>query len=173
MSGFTGSHNPLLANYFEFTLNRVSNLSYFCQTVNLPGIVTGVEQQPTTFGLPVQIPIGNFRFENLQITFKVDEDLKNWLEIWNWLKGIGNLDQSCSSDVLPYSPGGSGLGKTTSNGALLLTNSSFKPKFRINFKNLFPVSISGLLFSSTLPESSEVVATAEFAFTGYSVERVV
>ena len=159
MSRFTGSHNPLLANYFEFSLSRVPNLEYFCQTVNLPGIVAGTDIQPTTFGIPVNVPIGNYRFQNLQITFKVDEQMKNWLELWNWMKQIGNLNDTTSS--LPYSSSGTDLTKTSSDGLLLLTNSVFSPKFKINFKNLYPTSISGLLFSSTLAESTEVIATAE------------
>jgi hypothetical protein len=131
----------------------------------------GIEEQPTTFGLPVNIPIGNFRFENLQITFKVDENMKNWLEIWNWMRGNGNLDSSCSA--LPYSGTNTTLKKTTSNAMLLLTNSSYKPKLKVQFKHLFPVSLSGIMFSSVLPESSEVVATAQFAFSGYSIESIV
>jgi hypothetical protein len=170
MSRFIGSHNPLLANYFEFSLTRVPNLEYFCQTVNLPGIVAGTDAQPTTFGIPVNIPVGNYKFENLQITFKVDEELKNWLELWNWMKQIGNLNEMDSS--LPYPSGTGSLTKTSSDGMLLLTNSVFTPKFKINFKNLYPTSISGLLFSSTLPESAEVIATAQFTFTSYTVETV-
>jgi len=171
MAGYTGSHNPLLTNYFEFVLDRVPNITYFCQAANLPGIVMGTDIQPTTFGLPVNIPVGNFRFENLQISFKVDENLNNWLEIWNWMKGNGNLDSSCSA--LPYKGTTTTLGKTTSDAMLFLTNSSYKPKFKVIFKHLFPVSLSGIVFSSTLPESTEALALAEFAFSGYTVETII
>jgi hypothetical protein len=170
MAGYTGSNNPLLANYFEFVLDRVPNMVYFCQGANLPGVVYGTSVQPTTLGIPVTIPIGNYRFENLQLSFKVDEDLKNWLEIYNWMKGNGNLDQTCNS--LPYNAIGSSLGKTSSNGSLIVTNSSYKPKLKITFNNLFPVTLSGILFSSILPESAEVLATAEFAFTNYKIETL-
>ena len=170
MSGYTGSNNPLLANYFEFVLERVPNMVYFCQGANLPGVVYGSDIQPTTFGVPVTIPIGSYRFENLQISFKVDENLKNWLEIYNWMKGNGNLDSTCNS--LPYSATGSSLGRTSSNGSLIITNSSYKPKFKITFNNLFPKTLSGIAFSSALPESAEVLATAEFAFTNYRIETL-
>lgn len=170
MAGYTGSHNPLLANYFEFILDRVPNMVYFCQSANLPGIMSQTDVQTTSLGYPVIIPVGNFRFENLELTFKVDENLLNWLEIFGWMRKIGNFGKSCES--LPYSGSGGELTKTTSNASLLLTNSTYKPKIKVNFNNLFPVSLSGIQFSTALPESMEVVATVQFAFSGYDIVRL-
>jgi|LakMenE18May11ns_1017448.scaffolds.fasta_scaffold9857394_2 hypothetical protein len=171
MAGYTGTHNPLLANYFEFTLDRVPNMVYFCQTANLPGLYTESDVQPTSLGYPVTVPTGNYKFENLQLTFKVDEDLRNWLEIFNWMKGLGNFGEACSA--YPYSSSSAGsTTKTDSNAMLILTNSTYKPKIRVKFNHVFPVSLSGIAFSTILPESVEVVATVEFAFSGYSIERL-
>jgi hypothetical protein len=171
MAGYTGSHNPLLANYFEFTLSRVPNMVYFCQTANIPGILFGTDTQPTALGFPVNIPIGNYKFENLQITFKVDENLRNWLEIFEWMKGNGNFGESCNA--YPYTSSTAGaLTKTTSDASLIITNSVYRPKIKVNFNHLFPVSLSGIAFSTILPESVEVVATAEFAFSGYTIQNI-
>jgi hypothetical protein len=165
MAGYTGTHNTLLTNYHQFVLNRVPTMAYFCQSVNLPGIGMGSVEQPTIFGLPVNVPSGAIRFEDFSITFKVDENLKNWLEIYNWIRGNGNLGEDCTP-ALPYP------NKVDSGGTLLITNSSYKPKLRVNFKHLWPKSLSGIVFSTALPDSVEAVATAVFAYTSHSVERL-
>ena len=153
--------NPLLVNYFQFILDRVPNMVYFCQSVNLPGIGFGVQDQPTVLGHPVKIPTGAFRFEDLEVTFRVDENLTNWRELHEWIRTTGNY--SDASNTLVYN-------KKTSDATLLITNSAFVPKYKIHFKNVFPQYISGINFTVNAPSSTEVIASAKFAHTGYTVE---
>jgi len=42
---------------------------------------------------------------------------------------------------------------------------------RVQFNNLFPISLSGIQFSTVLPESVEAVATVQFAFTNYTIVK--
>jgi len=157
------THNVLLVNYFQFILDKVPNMVYFCQTANLPGIGFGVADQPTNLGHPVKIPTGAFRFEELELTFRVDEDLRNWLELHEWIKTTGNYISDHST--LPYS-------QKTSGATLLITNSSYKPKIKVQFKHVFPQTVSGIKFSVNTPTSTEALATVKFAHTGYTIERL-
>ena len=161
MVGFTGSHNPLLVNYFQFILNRVPGVVYFCQTINLPGIGFGTADQPTIFGNPIKVPTGAFRFEELELTFRVDENLKNWTELHNWIKTTGNYTSDCNT--LPYS-------EKVSDATLLITNSSYRPKIKIHFKNVFPQYVSGIKFAVNTTTTTEVIASVKFAHSGYTVE---
>jgi hypothetical protein len=154
------THNTLQVNYFQFILDRVPNMVYFCQTANLPGIGFGLATQPTIMGYPVKVPTGAYRFEELELSFRVDENLSNWLEIYNWMKEIGNYKDATATDKY--------LEKT--NGArLLLTNSSYRPKIAIEFVHVFPTYLSSLTFSTALPQSMEVLASVKFAFTTYNI----
>jgi hypothetical protein len=157
------THNALLVNYFQFILDRVPNMVYFCQTANLPGIGFGVADQPTSLGHPVKIPTGAFRFEELELTFRVDENLNNWLELHDWIRTTGNYTSDQST--LPYS-------QKTSGATLLITNSSYKPKIKIQFKHVFPQFVSGIKFAVNTPTSVEALATVKFAHTGYTIERL-
>ena len=158
------THNALLINYFQFVLDRVPNMAYFCQSANLPGIVFGMADQPTTLGLPVKVPTGAFRFEDLELVFRVDENLKNWREIHTWIKTIGNYETDI--DTLPYT-------QQTSDAHLIITNSNYRPKISVNFRHVFPTSISGLMFNTTAQDSFEMTASVKFAFTGYEIEDLV
>jgi len=164
MATIPATHNALIVNYFQFVLDRVPNMSYFCQSANLPGIAFGSAEQPTVLGHPVKVPTGAFRFEDLELTFRVDENLTNWREIHNWIKSIGNYDSD--EDTLPYD-------KKTSDADLSITNSSYRPKINIHFKHVFPISLSGLNFNTTAIDSMEMTATVKFAFTGYEIKNLV
>ena len=157
------THNALIVNYFQFVLTRVPNMTYFCQSANLPGIVFGSAEQPTTLGFPVKVPTGSFRFEDLELSFRVDENLTNWKEIHTWIKTIGNYESD--ENTLPYS-------EKTSDARLLITNSSYRPKIAVNFKHVFPTSLSGLRFNTTAIDSLEMIATVVFGFTGYEIETL-
>jgi hypothetical protein len=163
------SNNPLLLNYFQFILNRVPNMVYFCQSANLPGIGYGVAEQPTTLGHPVMVPTGAFRFEDLELTFRVDENLTNWRQIHSWIKNIGNYTDD--ENTLPYLPNKDQLGKTT-DATLLITNSVYLPKIKVHFKHVFPQYLSGIKFIVNTPIATEAVATVKFAHTGYEIETL-
>ena len=158
------THNALIINYFQFVLDRVPNMTYFCQSANLPGLAFGVAEQPTKLGHPVKVPTGAFRFEELILTFRVDENLTNWREIHTWIKTCGNYESDEST--LPYS-------QKTSSATLLITNSKYNPKIAVHFHHVFPSAISGLDFNATSPDSAEMTATVKFAFTGYEIEDLV
>jgi len=158
------THNALIVNYFQFALSRVPNMVYFCQSANLPGLGFGTAEQPTILGHPVKVPTGAFRFEDLDLTFRVDENLANWREIHSWIKTIGNYESD--ETTLPYN-------EKTSAASLLITNSSYRPKISINFRHVFPIYLSGLKFNTTAQDSFEMTATVKFAFTGYEIQDLI
>ena len=164
MAGYTGSHNAIQTNYFQFVLDKVPNLVYFCQAVNLPGIQFGTFEQPTILSHPILSPVGSVRFEELVMVFKVDEELKNWLEIHNWI-----LEMSHYIDHNTIKPWQS----QRYGGKLLITNSAYKPKFSVSFRAMFPISLSGIPFATNTPDSTEALATVKFGFSDYTVEKLV
>jgi hypothetical protein len=157
------TNNPLLVNYFQFVMDKVPNIVYFCQTVNLPGIGFGAAEQPTTLGHPVKIPTGSYRFQDLELTFKVDENLVNWLELYEWVRLAGNYTTAEGTNLYK---------DKTSSATLLITNSVYKPKIKISFKHVFPTAISGIKFSVVQQSSTEAIATVKFAHTGYDIIRL-
>lgn len=155
------NHNALLVNYFEFSLTRIPNIVYFCQSANLPGMKFFETEQPTIFSHPIKVPVGAVRFDPLVIGFKVDENLKNWLEIHNWMKDNSNYSGNDMKNSYL---------NQASNATLLISNSTYKPKIKVVFRRLFPVELSQIAFNTITPDSMEAVATATFSFTDYNIE---
>lgn len=154
--------NPLYPTYFQFTLKRTPTITYFCQGANLPGMNINMIPQATRF---VDIPhsAGSPEFDDLTINFMVDEELTNWLEIWNWIRTISN-----TKDHTEYID----ADEHYSDATLSLLNSSMTPKIRVEFRNIIPTSISALEFDSTVSNPDPLIATATFKYTTYEITKL-
>ena len=94
-------------------------------------------------------------FGDLNIRFLVDEDLKNYMEIQNWMRGLGfpesvqefrDLETSGKLPKKDYVQEGHDI---YSDGTLQILSSNFNAKFNVMFKDLWPYSLSTLNFDAT------------------------
>ena len=73
---------------FKFSITKLPLVEFFTTQANIPGINLGESIFPTPFKtIPVQGD--DLTFENLEISFIVDEKLENYRELHQWLVGIG------------------------------------------------------------------------------------
>ena len=87
------SRQPTVTDYssptqFRMGINQLPKVEFFTTSANLPGISLGELVIPTPY---TDIPIvgDKITYENLSISFIVDEFLENYISIHNWLIGIG------------------------------------------------------------------------------------
>jgi len=151
--------NPLLPTYYKFVIARLPTTSYFCQTASLPTVTMSEVQMPTPF-VPLKAP-SKLDFDELSITFVVDEEMKNWLEIFNWMRSVTNVENF--SEVRA-------LNTHLSTANLLVTNSTKNPKINVTFEGLYPRTLSSIDFSSTVVDPEPFQATATFAYRYYNIE---
>lgn len=150
--------NSLSQLNFRLKLYTVPELEFRVQSVTIPGLNLGTIDIPTPF---VTIPEpGNISYEQLTVNFMVGEDMKDYMEIFNWMVGLGYPD---------------GLGTYTRkfiDGSVLILNSSQNVLKNVRFTDMYPVSLSDLTFDSTLPEITYATATASFRFTRFYYDSV-
>ena len=72
---------------FKFQLAKLPKVEYFTTACNIPGISLGTTLQPTPLA-DIPLPGDTVEFNDLEITFLVDENLENYREIHGWLTGI-------------------------------------------------------------------------------------
>lgn len=153
--------NDLTTNKFLLTIPRLPTVTYFCQRANLPSISFGTSQQstPTALG-PINRPGTRQTYEDLQVGFIVDEDMKNWIELYEWITSLGtNLG---TTEVLKED-------QKVSSAALYILNSSYNINITVTFHNMFPVLLSGLDFDVSVQDIDPVIATAAFQYTHYTI----
>jgi hypothetical protein len=157
------NQNYLQLNEFRFVLHRTPKMVYFCQEVYFPGITVPTITQPSPFGTPIQRSSNKVEYENLDLTFLVNEDMENWKEIRYWIEGL--TTEKDYEKPLPEK-------ERFSDATLVLMTNASNPFFYITFNNCFPVSLSGIQFSSTVEDIQPAKASMRFGFSGYSIRHI-
>ena len=83
------SSNPnfLQPNKFTSTFGRTPNVTYFCQSLGVPGLSLAEVPVNNPF-LDVYSPGEKAIYDLLNVTFMVDEDLAGWREIHDWIRAM-------------------------------------------------------------------------------------
>ena len=156
---------------FQFTLKRAPNVNFFLQKINIPSISLPKIDIPTQFvSIPTQYT--HLEFGDMSLSFKVDEDLKNYMEIYNWIIDLGFPDNYRQRAVIDKEPTYTGNG-VYSDISLIVLNSAKNPNYTITFQDAYPMSLGSLQFDSTYDDVDYMTVEASFAYTQYTIERTV
>ena len=163
---------------FKFIVQSLPKVQWFVQTVNLPGLSLPEVITPSPL-LDTYIPGDNLVFEPLSVSFLVDEDMTNWVEVYNWLRGLSSPENSSEySNFRNSNITTSGVASPTSREAiysdatLIILNSNMNPKHQILFKELFPTNISTLNFSTIAGDIDYITADVTFRYSSYTYEKI-
>ena len=175
VSGQIDDRNFLIPTGFRFVVNRAPKVSYFGNMVNVPGLELGVAEQPT-YLTDIPRPGDKIEFGDLQLRFLIDENLENYLEVQNWMRGIGfpeTLDQIYNfqkdGNLTTREPSMLNL---YSDGTLTILNQLNRPVFFVKFEGLFPYKLDNVQFDATVPDVPYLTATVSFKYTIYNIEPV-
>lgn len=166
---FPTNLNPLSPNGFKFSIDKIPELSYFCQEVTIPDIVLGdiFQSNPLT---PIAIPGDQVTYSALSVTFLVDANMSNYKAIHNWIIGLGfpqnyqqYIDQQASARVSTVGASGNDY----SDGVMAILDNSNNVVSNIHFVDLVPVTLGGLTFTSTSQDVQYLVGRADFRYTYY------
>lgn len=154
---------------FQFQLNKFPEVAFYCQSANVPGLNLSVATQATRFNAIPQ-PGDEISYDDLNIKFLVDEKLKNYKSIHNWIRALGHPYNGTEFNSLL--DGEDYDEKTYSDGTLFILDSNFNKKLKIVYKDLFPTSLSGLNFDSTYTDTEYFAVDASFKYTIYDIEDI-
>ena len=156
---------------FKFEIKRAPHLNFFVQAVEIPSVTLGTADVDTPF-TRIPLPGTRLTFGNLQVTFKVDEDMKNYLEMYDWLKAVGFPDNFQQYNNVAGLQVTSGQG-IYSDCTLIVTTSAMNPSKEITFIDCFPVDLSSISFDSTSVDVQYLTATVTFANRRFDVKDIV
>ena len=167
------NRNFLAPTGFKFALKRSPGVAFFCNEANIPDLNLGIAVQPT-YLKDIDRPGDKIQFGDLTIRFLVDEDLSNFMEIQNWIRGLGfpesiqEFRDLEKESVLPSNFDNSER-DIFSDGTLQILSSNLIPKFQVKFEGLFPYSLTTLTFDATDTDIEYFTAEASFKYTIYSI----
>lgn len=153
---------------FQFQIQRLPNTVYFCQSAPLPGVTLPVVEQSNPMGRILR-PAKKMTWEPFEIAFAVDEDFRNYFEIFNWMVAIGYPDDpSQYAEIAKQKFNG-----VESDATLMILDSMKNPNIRVMFKNLFPIGISRLDFNMKDQQTTTPLeCTATFSYERFYVEKL-
>ena len=177
---------------FKFTIIKLPKVEFFVTTANLPGISLGVAEQITPLK-DIPLPGDRLQYDTLNIQFLVDENLENYREIHGWLTGVGfpknyeqfQVLQGAGTDRFPSTQNvgtSKELGeikKATqdegglySDATLFVLTSKNNSNLEIRFRDLYPISLSGLDFNQQATDVNYLTANVTFEYKIYEFANV-
>jgi len=167
----------LQSTKFRVTFARLPGITYFCNSANLPGISLTEIPMPTPF-VDLYLPGEKAVYDTFNLTFLVDEDLRAWTEIHDWIRGATfptnfeeyvNLKRSQPTTnirAISTKP------PVYTDATLTIYSSKNNPNFRIKLVDVFPTTVGSLLFSASDSAENIITADATFRFSYYNYERL-
>lgn len=165
--------NFLQPNKFALNFSRVPAIQYFCQGVSVPGISLSEVPRNTPF-VDLYSPGEKAIYDLLNVTFYVDEELKSWIEIHDWIRAmtfptdfeeyvnLKNLSSNIPNVDKPQ----------FSDATVTIYSSSFKPYYRFKFYDCFPTSLSSFVMSAPDTPENIITADATFRFSYYNIDKL-
>ena len=171
---------------FKFSIVQLPKVEFFTTACNLPSITLADAIFPTPFtDVPVQGD--KLTFDNLIISFIVDESLENYIQLQKWLFGIGFpksrqqfsdfrgsesvtpiATQGASNDIGDVKPATASRGMFGDATLTILSNKN-NPIVEVRFKDIYPASLTGLNYSQVQTDVEYLTASSDFKYTLYEI----
>ena len=174
---------------FRFGINQLPKVEFFTVAATVPSITMGEAIFPTPFK---DIPVmgDKLTYENLSISFIVDEYLENYISLHEWMTAIGfpksrtqfrdfrantsNVAQTTQGtsqdigDVQPATPANA----LFSDAYLMILSNKNNPIVEITFHNMYPVSLGALEYSQGATDVEYITVSADFAYQIYEIKTL-
>ena len=174
---------------FRFGIHQLPKVEFFSTAATIPAIALSDVIVPTAFK---SIPMmgDQLTYDNLSISFIVDEYLENYLSIHEWMTAIGfpknrtqfsqfksNTSNTPSTASSPSNDIGD-VQKPTSVNALfsdatltVLSNKN-NPIVNVFFRDLYPIAMTGLSYNQGATDIEYLTAEITFAYQLYEIEVI-
>ena len=176
-------------NQFRVYLPLFPVTEWFVTRANIPGVSLGQAVQATPFtDMPV---VGDkLTYDDFYFTFIVDEQLKNYQEIHNWLVNIGFPSGAGQFKAQPRPDGVTRasqqvIDKSTpgrvvdmvdrvlySDIELFILSSKNNPVVKIQMFEAFPTSLTAIEYSSQETDTTYAECTCTFAYAYFTIEAL-
>ncbi len=167
------NRNFLSSIGFKFSLARHPKVDFFSNSARIPEIQLGLASQPT-YLKDIDIPGEKLTYGDLNLRFLVDENMENYMAVYNWLVGLGFPEEATQfKNQTTDDTGRRDMKHAFSDGTLTILNSNFQSVAKVKFLDLFPTSLSSLEFDATSADQQYFTAEASFKYTVYNITSIV
>lgn len=173
--------NYLKPNGFRLLFEEIPAVAYTCQSISLPSVSSNEAIQPTPMGIDLPVFGDKLLFGDLSVKFIIDEDMSNYMEIFDWIMALVYPENHqkysrLSGDRLQRFPFvkkvASSAAPPMTNAKLLILNSSNNPSISFNFVDIFPVQLEPIDFDVTVNTIDYLTVSAVFKYRSFDIEQL-
>jgi len=151
---------------YTFSFATMPFLTYFCQSVQIPGISTSAVTVPSPFANMYRHG-DKLVYDQLSISAIIDEDLQVWEETHDWLTAL-TKPEAYEQYKKFYDPN-----KKLYHDAIMTINTNANiNNIRVQFFNCHPVSLSSVNFSTADNADTIISADIVFRYDYYKITRL-
>ena len=165
-----GNLNLLSQVGFKFDIARAPNFNYFIQKVDFPGVTIPTVNAPNPL-VKSPLPGDHLEYETVRIQFKLDEDLRGYFELYDWITSLGKPESFDQAKAIyaakPYEKNG-----VFSEGTLVILNNKMMPNVKVTFQDMLPVRLSGFTLQTDANDIQYITASMELSYLLYKYEYV-
>jgi hypothetical protein len=157
---------------FRLVLDRAPELNFYLQSASIPGLTFEGGINFTNPFPKIPIPGDHLSYSPLSVSFMVDEDLTNYLQLFNWMLYIaGPTSLDVEGDILPNSTlQTNNNSRIRSDIKLMVLTSSKNPNMVVTFTDAFPVALGELDFNTTATDVNYLSSSVTFEYVKYTIE---
>jgi hypothetical protein len=148
---------------FRFQIQKLPHVNYFCTAASIPDMSLGRIDTVTNPFNKLPIAGDKMEFSDLSLKFRVDEDMKNYREIVDWMTGLGFPDNYEQRKLLtePYS-----------DASLIIMTSQYQPNIEVKFIDLYPTNIASLEFDIGQSDIEYLTGDVTFTYRSYQITSI-
>ncbi len=163
------NRNYLSSVGFKFNLSKYPKVDFLSNSARIPELSLALATQPT-YLKDIDIPGEKLTYGDFTLKFLVDENMENYMSIYNWLTGLGFPETAKQyRDLTTDDADQRDPKEAFCDGTLRILNSNLREIAKVKFQDLFPVSLTSLDFDATTPDIQYFTAEASFKYTIYSL----
>jgi hypothetical protein len=185
------------SNQFKVYLPIFPTTEWFVVRANIPGVTMAQASQYTPF-VDVAVVGDKMQYDNFNMSFMVDESLKNYMEMYDWVKNIGfpfsgkgqfnklprpdNIDRSNNtrSQIRRFKEDVTSTTNTSvdtpssdrnlyTDITMTILTSKNNPIANVFIYDAFPISLGNIEYSQQETDTSYAVCEASFAYSWFDV----
>lgn len=163
-----GTPNFYAGTSVTIDIKKAPMTSLMVQEVTLPDLSTGFASQPTPFR-DVNVQPDKLIIGDLRIRMKLEENLENYIEIVNWIKGVTFPKAFDQYKAASAQPDGDGI--YSDIFVTLMTNTG-NPNIEFQFLNCFPVDIGGFNVETSADEVPYISVDVTFKTNDFQIKKL-
>ena len=167
------NRNFLSGVAFKFNLAKFPKVDFFSNSARIPELNLELTTQPS-YLKNIDVPGERLTFGDFTLRFLVDENMENYISVYDWLTGLGFPETTKEfADLIKDKDGQRDAKEAFCDGTLRILNSNFREVAKVKFNDLFPTSLTSLDFDATNTDVQYFTAEATFKYTLYKISNSV